>query len=137
MFNAYPGRNAACPRSSCSNKNDGPRGRPYPYEGNNFKRSHVLIFLDRITVLPSEETFAPMFERRLRTAFTKNSWRSLRTRTDKIDLLDLVSSDDNIQSRLFDVSPSSFIRGKFSEVKYTFEEAKLLFTNFYFSRKAK
>ena len=27
MFNAYPGRNAACPRSSCSNKNDGPRGR--------------------------------------------------------------------------------------------------------------
>ena len=109
----------------------------YPYEGNNFKRSHALIFLDRITVLPSEETFAPMFERRLRTTFTKNSWRSLRRRTDKIDLLDLVSSDDNIQSRLFDVSPSSFIRGKFSDVKYTFEEAKLLFTNFYFSRKAK
>ena len=49
----------------------------------------------------------------------------------------LVSSDDNIQSRLFDMSPSSFIRGKFSDVKYTFEEAKLLCTNFYFSRKAK
>ena len=65
-----------------------------------------------------------MFER-LRTAFTKNSWRSLRTRTDKMDLLDLVSSDNNIQSRLFDVSLSSFIRGKFSDVKYTFEEAKL------------
>ena len=59
------------------------------------------------------------------------------TRTDKMDLLNLVSSDDNIQSRLFDMSPSSFIRGKFSDVKYTFEEAKLLFTNFYFSRKAK
>ena len=54
-----------------------------------------------------------------------------------MDLLDLVSSDDNIQSRLFDVSPSSFIRGKFSDVKYTFKEAKLFFTNFYFSRKAK
>ena len=27
MFNVYPGRNATCPRSSCSNKNDGPRGR--------------------------------------------------------------------------------------------------------------
>ena len=53
-----------------------------------------------------------------------------------MDLLDLVSSDDNIQSRLFDMSPSSFIRGKFSDVKYMFEEAKLLFTNFYFSRKA-
>ena len=61
----------------------------------------------------------------------------LRTRTDKMDLLDLVSSDDNIQARLFDMSPSSFIRGKFSDVKYMFEEAKLLFTNFYFSRKAK
>ena len=45
------------------------------------------------------------------------------TRTDKMDLLDLVSSDDNIQSRLFDMSPSSFIRGKFSDVKYMFEEA--------------
>ena len=56
---------------------------------------------------------------------------------DKMDLLDLVSSDDNIQSRLFDMSPSSFIREKFSEVKYMFEEAELLFTNFYFSRKAK
>ena len=54
-----------------------------------------------------------------------------------MDLLDLVSSDDNIQSRLFHMSPSSFIRGKFSDVKYMFEEAKLLFTNFYFSRKAK
>ena len=51
---------------------------------------------------------------------TKNSWRSLRTRTDKVDLLDLVSSDDDIQSRLFDVSPSSFIRGKFSDVKYIY-----------------
>ena len=40
-----------------------------------------------------------------------------------MDLLDLVSSDDNIQSRLFDMSPSSFIRGKFSDVKYMFEEA--------------
>ena len=48
-----------------------------------------------------------------------------------MDLLDLVSSDDNIQSRLFDKTPSSFIRGKFSDVKYMFEEAKLLFTNFY------
>ena len=38
----------------------------YPYEGNNIKRFHVLIFLGRITILPSEETFAPMFER-LRT----------------------------------------------------------------------
>ena len=38
----------------------------YPYEGNNLKRFHVLIFLGRITILPSEETFAPMFER-LRT----------------------------------------------------------------------
>ena len=37
-----------------------------PYEGNNWKRFHVLIFLGRITNLPSEETFAPMFER-LRT----------------------------------------------------------------------
>ena len=27
MFNAYPGRIATCPLSSCSNKNDGPRGR--------------------------------------------------------------------------------------------------------------
>ena len=27
LFNAYPGRNATCPLSSCSNKNDGPRGR--------------------------------------------------------------------------------------------------------------
>ena len=27
MFNAYPGRNATCPISSCSNKNDGPCGR--------------------------------------------------------------------------------------------------------------
>ena len=27
MFNAYPGRNATCPLSSCSNKNDGPSGR--------------------------------------------------------------------------------------------------------------
>ena len=27
VFNAYPGRNATCPLSSCSNKNDGPRGR--------------------------------------------------------------------------------------------------------------
>ena len=53
-----------------------------------------------------------------------------------MDLLDLVSSDDNIQSRLFDMSPSSFIRGKFSDVKYMFEEAKLLFTIFFFSRKA-
>ena len=54
-----------------------------------------------------------------------------------MDLLDLVSSDDNIQSRLFDMSPSSFIKGKFSDVKYMFEEAKLLFTaDFYFSRKA-
>ena len=49
-----------------------------------------------------------------------------------MDLLDLVSSDDNIQCRLFDI----YIRGKFSDVKYMFEEAKLLFTNFYFSRKA-
>ena len=54
-----------------------------------------------------------------------------------MDLLDLVSSDDNIQSRLFDMSLSSFVRGKFSEVKYMFEEAKLLFTNFCFLRKAK
>ena len=38
----------------------------YPYEGNNFKRFHVLLFLGRITILPSEKTFAPMFER-LRT----------------------------------------------------------------------
>ena len=29
MFNAYPGRIATCPLSSCSNKNDGPRGRFY------------------------------------------------------------------------------------------------------------
>ena len=50
--------------------------------------------------------------------------------------MDLISSDANIQSRLFDLSPSSFIRGKFSDVKYIFEEAKLLFTNFYSSRKA-
>ena len=42
-----------------------------------------------------------------------------------MDLLDLVSSDDNMQARLFDMSPSSFIRGKFSDVKYMFEEAKL------------
>ena len=77
-----------------------------------------------------------MFER-LRTFHQNDSWRSLRTRTDKMDLLDLVSSDDNIQSRLFDMSPCSFIRGKFSDVKYMFEEIKLLFTNFYFSRKAK
>ena len=27
VFNAYTGRNATCPLSSCSNKNDGPRGR--------------------------------------------------------------------------------------------------------------
>ena len=27
VFNAYSGRNATCPLSSCSNKNDGPRGR--------------------------------------------------------------------------------------------------------------
>ena len=27
VFNDYPGRNATCPLSSCSNKNDGPRGR--------------------------------------------------------------------------------------------------------------
>ena len=49
--------------------------------------------------------------------------------------MDLISSDANIQPRLFDLSPSSFIRGKFSDVKYIFEEAKLLFTNFYSSRK--
>ena len=55
-----------------------------------------------------------------------------------MDLLDLVSSDTNIQSRLFDTSPSSLIRQrKFSDVKYMFEEAKLLFTNFGSSRKAK
>ena len=30
-----------------------------------------------------------------------------------MDLLDLVSSDDNIQSRQFDMSPSSFISRKF------------------------
>ena len=42
-----------------------------------------------------------------------------------MDLLDLVSSDDNIQSRIFDMSPSSFIWEKFSDVKYLFEEAKL------------
>ena len=41
-----------------------------------------------------------------------------------MDLLDLVSSDDNIQSRLFDMSPSSFIRGKFSDVKYMFEASR-------------
>ena len=46
-----------------------------------------------------------------------------------MDLLDLVSSDDNVQSTLFDMSPFSFITGKFSDVKYIFEEAKLLFTN--------
>ena len=46
-----------------------------------------------------------------------------------MDLMDLISSDANIQSRLLDLSPSSFIRGKFSDVKYIFEEAKLLFTN--------
>ena len=46
-----------------------------------------------------------------------------------MDLLDLVSSDDNIQSRLSDMSPSSFIREKLSDVKCMFEEAKLLFTN--------
>ena len=49
--------------------------------------------------------------------------------------MDLISSDANIQSRLLDLSPSSFTRGKFSDVKYIFEEAKLLFTNFYSSRK--
>ena len=27
VFNAYPGRDATCPLSGCSNKNDGPRGR--------------------------------------------------------------------------------------------------------------
>ena len=27
VFNAYPGRSATCPLSSCSNKKDGPRGR--------------------------------------------------------------------------------------------------------------
>ena len=53
-----------------------------------------------------------------------------------MDLMDLISSDANIQSRLLDLSPSSFTRGKFSDVKYIFEEAKLLFTNFYSSRKA-
>ena len=53
-----------------------------------------------------------------------------------MDLMDLISSDANIQPRLFDLSPSSFIRGKFSDVKYIFQEAKLLFTNFYSSRKA-
>ena len=35
-----------------------------------------------------------------------------------MDLLDLVSSDDNVQSRLFYMSPSSLMRGKFSDVKY-------------------
>ena len=55
-----------------------------------------------------------------------------------MDLLDLVSSDDNIQSRLFDLSPSSFNWGKVSDVKYTFEKQNSnLFTNCYFSRKAK
>ena len=103
----------------------------YPYEGNNLKRFHVLIFLGRITILPSEETFAPMFER-LRT-FHQEFMAQIR----QDGFTGLVSSDDNIQSRLFDMSPSSFIRGKFSDVKYTFEEAKLLFKNFYFSRKAK
>ena len=49
-----------------------------------------------------------------------------------MDLLDLVSSDD----KMICLHPP-FIRGKFSDVKYMFEEAKLLFTNFYFSRKAK
>ena len=40
----------------------------YPCEGNNLKRFRVLIFLGRITNLPSEETFAPMFDHdRLRT----------------------------------------------------------------------
>ena len=102
----------------------------YPYEGNNLKRFHVLIFLGRITILPSEETFAPMFER-LRTFH-----QEFMAQTRQDGFTGLVSSDDNIQSRLFDMSPSSFIRGKFSDVKYMFEEAKLLFTNFYFSRKA-
>ena len=55
-----------------------------------------------------------------------------------MDLLDLVSSDANIQSRLSDMSPSSLIRQwKFSDVKDMFEEAKLSFTNFYSSRKVK
>ena len=27
VFNTYPSNNEACPLSSCSNKNDGPRGR--------------------------------------------------------------------------------------------------------------
>ena len=55
-----------------------------------------------------------------------------------MNLLDLVSSDANIQSRLFDTSPSSLIRQrKFSDVKYMFEEAKLLFTNFGSWKKAK
>ena len=42
----------------------------------------------------------------------------------------------SVQTWLFDMSPSSFIRENFSDVKYMFEEAKLLFTIFYFSRKA-
>ena len=92
----------------------------YPYEGNDLKRFHVLIFLGRITILPSEETFAPMFER-LRT-FHQEFMAQFK---DKMDLLYLVSSDDNIQSRLFGMPPSSFIWGKFSDVKYMFEEAKL------------
>ena len=35
-----------------------------------------------------------------------------------MDFMDLVPSDANIQSRLFDMSPSSFIRAKFSDVKF-------------------
>ena len=39
--------------------------------------------------------------------------------------MDLVPSDANIQSRLFDMSPSSFIRAKFSDVKFMFENSCL------------
>ena len=52
-----------------------------------------------------------------------------------MDLLDLVSSDDNIQSRLFDMSPSSFIRGKFSDVKYICLKKKTLVYKFLFLEK--
>ena len=42
-----------------------------------------------------------------------------------MDFMDLVLSDANIQSRLFDMSLSSFIRGKFSAVKFMFENSCL------------
>ena len=91
----------------------------YPYEGNDLKRFHVLIFLGRITILPSEETFAPMFGR-LKTfhqefmaQFKDTNWQDGFT-------------GFSFQWWQYSVRTIWYvsIRGKFSDVKYMFEASR-------------